>query len=43
LQPDEFGGDFWDRFHDADPEAEKIFEQVFKKLEAFHAQTIPTA
>jgi hypothetical protein len=43
LQPKEFEGDFWDRFHDADPEAEKIFEQVVKKLEAFHAKTIPTA
>jgi hypothetical protein len=39
LRPKEFGGDFWDRFHDADPEAEETFEQAVKKLEAFHAQT----
>jgi hypothetical protein len=43
LQPKEFGGDFWDRFHDADLEAEKTFEQAVKKLEAFHAQTVPPA
>lgn len=37
LSPNEFGGDFWDRFHDGDSEAERTFEQVVKELEVFHA------
>ena len=37
LSPKEFTGDFWDRFHDSDEQAEKIFQQVKKKLEQFHA------
>jgi hypothetical protein len=38
LEPKEFTGDFWELYHDADPGAEKIFDDVLKKLEAFHAQ-----
>ncbi|WP_156125968.1 hypothetical protein [Paraburkholderia kururiensis] len=34
LEPKEFAGEFWDHFHDGDPDAEKTFEQVVKKLEA---------
>lgn len=37
LGPNEFGGDFWDRFNDGDTEAEEIFEQVVAKIKAFHA------
>lgn len=37
LNPDEFGSDFWDRYHDADPDAEATFESVVGKLYAFHA------
>lgn len=37
LCPNEFSGDFWDRFHDGDTEAEAIFETVAKKIEAFHS------
>lgn len=36
LAPKEFAGDFWGRFHDGDPDAEKLFEQVVGKLKAFH-------
>lgn len=36
LGPSEFDGDFWDRFHDGDPDAEKLFEQVVEKLKVFH-------
>lgn len=36
LQPIEFKGDFWDRYHDGDPEAEKLFEQVMTRLKKFH-------
>ena len=36
LDPHEFSGDFWDRFHDGDEQAESIFEEVRKKLEMFH-------
>jgi hypothetical protein len=38
LEPKEFSGDFWERYHDADPSAEKIFDEVLKKLDSFHAQ-----
>ncbi len=34
LEPKEFGGDFWDRFHDADEDAEKTFERVAEKINA---------
>lgn len=37
LSPNEFSGDFWDRFHDGDSEAEKTFERVVEKIKAFHA------
>ncbi|MFJ2994838.1 hypothetical protein [Pandoraea sp. NPDC087047] len=36
IAPREFGGDFWDRFHDENPEAEKTFEQVIERLKIFH-------
>ena len=36
LKPKEFTGDFWDNFHDSEPEAEKTFELVYKKLMEFH-------
>jgi hypothetical protein len=36
VEPKEFGGDFWDRFHDADPEAEKILVRTIAKIESFH-------
>ncbi|APG31155.1 hypothetical protein [Granulibacter bethesdensis] len=36
LEPQEFSGDFWDLYHDADPNAEAIFEKVLKKIEDFH-------
>jgi hypothetical protein len=36
LDPREFAGDFWDRFHDASPEAEKTFEQIIERLKVFH-------
>lgn len=34
LEPREFGGDFWDRFHDAEHEAEKTFQRVVEKIES---------
>lgn len=37
IEPKEFGGDFWDRYHDADPVAERTFDRVIEKLKAFHA------
>ncbi|MGO4330130.1 hypothetical protein [Cupriavidus sp. M-11] len=36
VRPKEFGGDFWDRYHDGEPHAGKLFEQVVDKLKAFH-------
>lgn len=36
LMPEEFGGDFWDRFNDGDTEAERIFAEVVRRLRAFH-------
>ena len=36
LSPQEFAGDFWEKFHDGDPEAEAVFEQVARKLRLFH-------
>jgi hypothetical protein len=41
LCPSEFGGDFWDRFHDSDSRAESEFESVLKKLDAYHGTSIP--
>ncbi|WP_051376853.1 hypothetical protein [Burkholderia sp. WSM2232] len=38
VEPKEFGGKFWDRFHDGDPEAKKTFERAVEKLKAFRAQ-----
>ena len=31
-----FEGDFWDRYHDGDEEAEKTFAEVMKRLKEFH-------
>ena len=42
LEPNEFIGDFWDRFHDADPDAERTFQRVIEKLEVFHEKPAPT-
>ncbi|MDR5856737.1 hypothetical protein P9239_05760 [Caballeronia sp. LZ062] len=42
LSPKEFGGDFWDRFHDGDSRAETTFEQVLKRLEVFHSGENPS-
>ena len=39
IEPQEFRGDFWDRFHDADSEAEKTFQQVISRLEEFHLKS----
>lgn len=36
LEPQEFAGDFWDKFHDSDPASEAIFETVMEKLNQFH-------
>ncbi len=36
LGPIGFAGDFWDRFHDGDEEAELLFEQEYRKIVAFH-------
>lgn len=36
VEPSEFRGDFWDRFHDGEPDAEKLFTQVVDKVKAFH-------
>jgi hypothetical protein len=36
LDPTEFTGDFWDRYHEADPNAEATFEFILSKLAAFH-------
>lgn len=36
LEPQEFYDDFWEDFHDGKEEAEKIFENVFKKIQQFH-------
>lgn len=37
LEPDEFAGDFWNRYNDADQGAETTFERIVGKLDAFHA------
>ncbi len=36
LDPNEFGGDFWDHFHDADPDSEKTFNRIIERLKEFH-------
>jgi len=38
LEPKEFGGNFWDRFHDAEDDAERIFELVVERLGALNTQ-----
>lgn len=43
LCPNEFVGNFWDRFHDANSDAEREFEAVVRKLDAYHKQIGPTA
>lgn len=42
LDPNEFVGDFWDRFHEADPAAERTFRRVMDRLEVFHAEPAST-
>lgn len=37
LEPMEFGGNFWDRFHDAEETAERIFERVVERIELWSA------
>ncbi|MBN2655262.1 MAG: hypothetical protein JXR79_09170 [Nitrospirae bacterium] len=34
FEPPEFGGDFWDFYHDGDEATEKLFEEVAKRIEA---------
>lgn len=41
VEPSGFGGDFWDRFHDADSEAEKTFMRVIEKLESPQPHDFP--
>lgn len=36
IQPQEFTGNFWDDYHDGNPEAEKIFKEVERKIKQFH-------
>ncbi len=36
FQPKEFCGDFWDKFHDDDADAEKVYQDVVNKIYAFH-------
>lgn len=36
ICPDDFIGDFWDRFHDGDLAAEKLYADVLKGLIEFH-------
>lgn len=36
LCSQEFLGDFWERFHDTDEQAERTFQEVKEKLERFH-------
>ncbi|ADG61046.1 hypothetical protein C0134_09000 [Moraxella catarrhalis] len=37
LRPKEFLNEFWDGFHDGNPEYEKIFWDVYRKLEEFYS------
>lgn len=32
LQPDQFHGDFWDRYHDGDSDAEKAFSDYWRAV-----------
>jgi hypothetical protein len=36
LEPKEFIGDFWDNYHDDNPDSIKIFQEVEKKIKLFH-------
>lgn len=36
LYPQEFQGDFWERYHDSDPEAERLFKEVYRDIQHFH-------
>ena len=36
LRPKEFLNEFWEEFHDGNPEYEKIFWDVYRKLEEFY-------
>lgn len=36
LLPKEFTGNFLDLLHDGNEDAEKIFQEVYQKLQAFH-------
>ena len=40
IQPKEFSSDFWDKYHDGDPEAEKIFQEVERKIKLFHGDKL---
>ena len=39
LQPKEFGGNFWDEFHDDQPIAEKVFLEILNKIKTFHNES----
>ncbi len=39
IYPADLAGGLWDRYHDGDEEAERIFEAVKQKLIAFHAKS----
>lgn len=36
LSPQKFHGDFWERYHDSDPDAKRIFEEVYRDIQGFH-------
>lgn len=38
LYPKELYVDFWDHYHDDEPEAVKILDEVIKKIKAFHLE-----
>jgi hypothetical protein len=38
LGPLEFQGDFWDKYHDGDKEAETLFLKVFERIKKFSAR-----
>lgn len=36
LEPKEFSGEFWNRYHDGEPEAENVFERIWGDVQDFH-------
>ncbi|KAA8734857.1 hypothetical protein F4V57_03610 [Acinetobacter qingfengensis] len=36
IEPREFDGDFWELYHDGDPKADALFEEVYARLCQFH-------